>query len=282
MIEVKRKLRLAVLLSGGGTNLQAMLDRAASEELHGEIVAVVSDRQDAYGLVRAQNADVPTHVVEYGRYAVRDAAELAGLADRAAESGGVPVDLEDLDRSQRILKTPDRSKRLLCLAGLVRAEQALISLLEPHEPDYVCLAGYMRLVSPYFLNHFNRRDQWRVLNIHPALLPAFPGQHGYEDTFAYGCKWGGITVHFVDEGEDSGPVIAQAVYPIWPRDDIEQVRARGLKLEYEVYSQCINWLAAGQVEVERGEGDAGGRTRARITDPSYADILRDWVRMALE
>jgi phosphoribosylglycinamide formyltransferase-1 len=284
MNQAQRKLRLAVLLSGGGTNLQALLDRFASGVLKGEVAAVVSDRPDAYGLVRAQNAGVDTHVVDYGRYAVRDAAELAGLADGAAKSGGLPVDLEELDQSQKIIRIPDRTKRLLRLAGLVRAEQALISLLEPYEPDYVCLAGYMRLVSPHFLNHYNRRDRWRVLNIHPALLPAFPGQHGYEDTFAYGCKWGGITVHFVDEGEDSGPVIAQAVYPIWPRDDIEQVRARGLKLEYEVYSQCINWLAAGQVEVERGGGTVGAgiTTRVHITDPSYADIVRGWTRMAFE
>ncbi len=133
----------------------------------------------------------------------------------------------------------------------------------------------MRLVTPYLLGHFNGRGVWRVINIHPALLPAFPGRHGYEDTFAYGCKWGGITVHFVDEGEDSGPVIAQAIYPVWPGDDVESVRLRGLGLEYELYPQCINWLAAGQVEVRSGrESD---RRRAVISDPAYASIMRSWI-----
>ena len=121
MSQAQGKLRLAVLLSGGGTNLQAMLDRSASGALNGEVVAVVSDRPDAYGLVRAQNAGVPTHVMEYGRYAIRDAVELTDLASRAG-SGGLPVDLEELDRSQKIIKNPNRTKRFVRLAGLVRAE----------------------------------------------------------------------------------------------------------------------------------------------------------------
>ncbi|MEM5790310.1 MAG: formyltransferase family protein, partial [Syntrophobacteraceae bacterium] len=111
----------------------------------------------------------------------------------------------------------------------------------------------------------------------PALLPSFPGQHGYEDTFAYGCKWGGITVHFVDEGEDTGPVIAQAVYPIWPGDLPDKIRARGLQLEYEVYPQVINWLAMNHIKLEE---IPGGRPRVRVTDPYYSRILRYWVQMA--
>ena len=92
-------------------------------------------------------------------------------------------------------------------------------------------------------------------NIHPALLPAFPGEHGYEETFAYGVKWGGVTVHFADEGEDTGPIIAQGVYPVWAYHDLGTVRARGLQLEYEIYAQCMNWLACGQV------GNAAGGRR---------------------
>ena len=269
MSHAPRQLRLAVLVSGGGTNLKAILDRSSDGSLNARIVVVASDRPDAYGLVRARDVGVPTEIVDYRGYVLREEEEL----DRNA----LPVDLEELDRAQRIIKSADRRKRLLRLASLVLAEQALIARLDAYQPDYICLAGYMRLVTPYFLNHFNRQDQWRVLNIHPALLPAFPGQHGYEDTFAYGCKWGGITVHFVDEGEDSGPIIAQAVYPVWPHDDIEQVRRRGLRLEYEIYSQCINWLAAGQVQMEHGPEN---RVRAVVTDPSYEDVLRSWSRMA--
>jgi len=154
----------------------------------------------------------------------------------------------------------------------------LIEVLDPYQPDFICLAGYMRLVTPYFLSHYNKERRMRVLNIHPALLPAFPGQHGYEDTFAYGCKWGGITVHFVDEGEDTGPIIAQAVYPIWHDDDVETIRRRGLELEYEIYAQSVNWLAAGQVRIMGGKRD---RMRTAVTDPLQKNIAKNWLEKSL-
>ena len=263
------KLRIAVLISGGGTNLQTMLDRAGDGTLAAQIAVVASDRADAYGLLRARQAGVPTHVVDYQSH-------LRG-APVPSPGNGHQVDLEELDRKQRILHHADREQRLKRLASLVLAEQELIDLLDRYQPDYICLAGFMRLLTPYFLNHFNGPTEYRVVNIHPALLPGFPGEHGYEDTFAYGCKWGGITVHFVDEGEDSGPIIAQAVYPIWADDDVEKIRRRGLGLEYEIYPQCINWLAAGQVVLRRGAGD---RRQVVITDPGYRQILKTWVQKA--
>jgi phosphoribosylglycinamide formyltransferase 1 len=269
MSQPLRKLRLGVLVSGGGTNLQAILDRSGDGALNAEVVVAASDRPDAHGLVRARNARIPTEIVDYSGYVLREEKDL--------DLNALPVDLGELDRAQKIIKSADSRRRLLRLASLVLAEQALIAKLDAYQPDYICLAGYMRLVTPYFLHNFNAGGQWRVLNIHPALLPAFPGQHGYEDTFAHGCKLGGITVHFVDEGEDSGPIIAQAVYPIWPHDDIERVRRRGLQLEYEIYSKCINWLAAGQVRMEHGPEN---RVRAVITDPLYKDVMRAWSRMA--
>jgi phosphoribosylglycinamide formyltransferase 1 len=264
------KLRLAVLVSGGGTNLQALLDRAAAGKLAAEIVVAAGDRSDAFGLVRAQRAGVPTHVVDYK-------ACLQQTIERPLDHK-LPVDLEALARRQKILKIGDRERLLQRLANLVLAEEQLIEILENYQPDYVCMAGFMRLLSPYFLGHYNRDGRWRVINIHPALLPAFPGQHGYDDTFAYGCKWGGITVHFADEGEDTGPIVAQAVYPIWPDDDLERVRGRGLGLEHEMYAQCINWLAANQVEFCPGENN---RVLTRITDPSYRQILKEWTKIAL-
>lgn len=270
MADAIRKLRLVVLISGGGTNLQAILDRSAAGSLSAEVVAVVSDRADARGLARAQKAGVPVHVVDYRDYLDRPWEGAAG--------GGFPVDLEELDRSQKVLKNPDSAKRLERLGRLVLAEQELLTLLDGYRPDYICLAGFMRLLTPYFLNHYNREGQRRVVNVHPALLPAFPGEHGYEDTFSYGCKWGGITVHFVDEGEDSGPIIAQAVYPIWPGDDLEKIRNRGLRLEYEVYSQCINWLAASEVKLDQ---QGGNRPGVLITDPAYPRILESWLRKVL-
>ncbi len=264
------RLRLAVLISGGGTNLQALLDRRAAGKLAAEIVVVASDRTEAYGLVRAEKAGVPIHVVDYKAHLQRDLPDLQELE--------LPVDLTALADRQKILKMADRKKLLERLAKMVLAEDELIHALDRYQPDYICLAGFMRLVSPYFLGHYNREGQWRVINIHPALLPAFPGQHGYEDTFGYGCKWGGITVHFADEGEDTGPIIAQAVYPIWPDDDLETVRRRGLALEYEVYAQCLNWLAAGQVEVC---SPPGRRLTTRIIAPDYQQILKGWIAKAL-
>jgi len=271
MREQGSKPRFAVLISGSGTNLQALLDRASAGTLAAEVAVVTSDRPDAFGLVRAANAGIPTHVVDYRAY------RSIGMNDPLVES--LPVDLEALDRDQKILRNPDPEKRLLQLARLVLAEREILNVLDRYRPDFVCLAGFMRLLTPYFLNHYNRENDWRVMNVHPSLLPAFPGQHGYEDTFAYGGSWGGITVHFADEGEDSGPVIAQAAYPIWPDDDIEKVRQRGLMLEYKVYAQCINWFVAGQVETNLVEG---GRARAVITDPLYRDILRRWVDLAFK
>ncbi len=266
-----KKLRLAVLVSGGGTNLQAMIDRCAAGSLLADIAVVVSDRSGAYGLKRAEKAGIPAFCVDYGSYLTRDVTE--------EFLGKLPVDLVDLDRGQNILRESDPIRRWARLARLVAAERELIEIIDAHRPDYVCLAGFMRLVTPYFIGHFNSGGARKILNIHPALLPSFPGSHGYEDTFGYGCKWGGVTVHFVDEGEDTGPIIAQAVYPIWADDDVEKVRARGLELEYEVYPQVINWLARGYVKLEE---PSGKRTRVVVTDPKYSDIVSGWARRGLE
>ncbi len=266
-----KKLRLAVLVSGGGTNLQAMIDRCAAGSLFADIAVVVSDRPGAFGLERAEKAGIPAFCVDYGSYLTRDVTE--------EFAAGLPVDLDELDRRQNILKGSDPVKRRARLARLAAAERELVEIIDSHGIDYVCLAGFMRLVTPYFIGHFNTGEDRRILNIHPALLPSFPGSHGYEDTYAYGCKWGGITVHFVDEGEDTGPIIAQAVYPVWAGDDVEKVRARGLRLEYEVYSQVINWLAMGWVKIEE---IAEGRARVVVTDSNYPEIVGGWVRRGLE
>ncbi len=263
-----RKIRLAVLVSGGGTNLQALLDRSAAGTLHAEVAVVVSDREDAYGLVRAERAGVPQHIVDYKACMER-------VRDLDPVAISLPVDLHELDSRQKILRDGDPVRRLRRLAGLVLAETELLEILDAYQPDTICLAGFMRLLSPYFLSRYNKEDDWRVLNIHPALLPAFPGEHGYEETFAYGVKWGGVTVHFADEGEDTGPIIAQGVYPVWGDDDLVTIRARGLQLEYEIYAQCINWLACGQVEMQHA---ADGRVRPVIHDPAYPDILKSWVQ----
>jgi phosphoribosylglycinamide formyltransferase 1 len=275
MSQTDNRLRLAVLISGSGTNLQSILDRIRDRELAAEVVVVVSDRADAFGLERAKSAGIPIHVVDYSAF-VRSDQKLKSLLEQVKHE--CSVDVVELDERQRILCSADFDRRRERLARLVLAEHVLIQLLDRYGPDYICLAGFMRLLTPYFLGRYNQGDSYRVINIHPALLPAFPGQHGYQDTFAYGCKWGGITVHFADEGEDTGPIIAQAVYPIWPGDDVDTVRNRGLRIEYEVYTQCLNWIARGQLALHR---EAGSKPRVVITDPAYGEVLRGWLGMAL-
>lgn len=244
----ENRLRLAVFISGSGTNLQSLLDRSLDGRLSADVMVVISDREEAYGLERARKHRVSSYVVDYKKHR------------------------EELYR----IKNREDARRF----AYEKAESEILGILKDYEIDYVILAGFMRLLTPYFLENF-RTDEgiFRVLNIHPALLPAFPGRSGYEDTFRYGCRWGGVTVHFVDEGEDSGPIIAQAVYPIFPEDSLEDVRKRGLRLEYEVYAQCINWIARGMVKVIKSEK---GRPRILIMDPQYKNILQKWMLLAFE
>lgn len=261
-----KRLRIGVLISGSGTNLQALIDRATKGTLEADIVCVGSDRAAAYGLVRAQEAGIATFVVSYEKYLKGDRIDSVEEAEVAA-----------VDARQRILRDQDQEARRDRLRRLMAAEQEIIAHLESHGVELVCLAGFMRLLTPYFLNRFRREDRPGVVNIHPALLPAFPGQHGYRDTYRYGCKWGGITIHFVDEGEDTGPVIAQAVYPIWDEDACEDVQQRGLYLEHLMYAQVVNWIARDQVRLV---ARAGGRPRVRIEDPAYREVVGSWVEAA--
>lgn len=269
MTQLPARVRVGVLVSGSGTNLQAMIDKAASGILHADIAVVLSDRPDAYGLIRAEKAGIPSFCVNYSSMMEEGA--------RIDAEGRFPDDLDELDRRQKILRNPDGIVRRRRLAGLVHAEREMARILDSYGVEYVCLAGFMRLVTPFFIGRYNSGETHRLLNIHPALLPSFPGQHGYEDTFSYGCKWGGITVHFVDEGEDTGPIIAQAVYPILPGDTPDTIRARGLRLEYAVYSQVVNWLAGGFVLAERLPD---GGTRITVTDPAYRKTIEGWLRLA--
>jgi phosphoribosylglycinamide formyltransferase-1 len=246
-----------------------MIDRVEAGTLQARIALVVSNSPDAYGLVRARNHAIPTAVVDYRRY---DKKQLP----RVPESQ-LPEDFAHLVKRQRLYRGLLPAEVQDRMARLILAEREFIRLLEPVGVDLVCLAGFMRLLSPYFISHFQRDGKYRIMNIHPALVPAFPGEHGYADTFSYGCKIGGITVHFVDEGEDTGPVIAQASYPIWPKDTLEQVRQRGLHLEYALYPQCIHWMAQGHLQVTVG---AAGRPVVQILDPNYPDFLQGLIRQA--
>lgn len=189
------RLKIAVLASGSGSNLQAIIDEIKSGFLPVELALVLSDKPQAYALQRAKAAGVPTKVLLPADFASR----------------------EDYD------------------AELVR-------LLKASGAEAVALAGYMRLVTPVFLQAFPHR----VLNIHPALLPSFPGLHGQRQAFEYGVKVAGCTVHFVDEGMDSGPIILQAPVPVLEDDDADSLAARILEQEHIIYPLALRLLAEGK------------------------------------
>jgi len=258
-----------VLISGGGTNLQAMVDQIEAGKLDAEINLVVSNNPGAYGLTRAQKHGIPTAVVDYSKYGKK-------LFPKVDERE-LPSQFPELVKRQRIFHGLPPEEIRDRLARLVLAEQEIVELLNPLAPELICLAGFMRLISPYFIGHYNREDRYGIMNIHPALLPAFPGTDGYGDTFGYGCRFGGITVHFVDEGEDTGPIIAQATYPIWPGDTLDVIRKRGLELEYALYSQCIQWMAQEDLQVDYGKD---GRPQVRILDPEYPRFLEQLTQKA--
>ena len=269
MRKKNNKFKVAVLISGGGTNLQAMIDQIEAGKLDAEISLVVSNNPEAYGLIRAQKYGISTAVVDYRSYSKRLLPKIAKKA--------LPEEFDEVVKGQRIYSGLPNEEVRDRLARLVLAEQEIIRILEPKNPDLICLAGFMRLISPYFIKHYNREDRYGIMNIHPALLPAFPGTDGYGNTFTYGCRFGGITVHFVDEGEDTGPIIAQATYPIWPGDTLDIIRKRGLQLEYVLYSQCIQWMAQGDLQVEAGKD---GRPRVRILDPQYPQFIEQLTQQA--
>ena len=184
--------RLVVLASGSGSTLQALLDAAADPAYGARVVAVGTDKPDAFALERARTADVPTFAV--------------ALAD-----------------------SPDRPAWNTALADAVAA----------HEPDLVVLAGFMRILAPGFLSRF----PGRVVNTHPALLPSFPGAHAVADALAYGVKVSGVTVHLVDEGVDTGPVVAQAAVPVLDGDDEAALQSRIQDVERPLYVDAVGRLA---------------------------------------
>lgn len=191
-------LKLAVLVSGSGSNLQAIIDRAASGLLDAELRVVLSNRSEAFGLERARKAGIPALALSHGDY-----------EDRAG------------------------------------FDQAMIEAIRGHGADAVAMAGFMRMVTPGFLRAF----PGRVLNIHPALLPSFPGTHGQRDAADHGVRIAGCTVHFVDEGMDSGPIVIQAAVPALPTDTGETLGARILTMEHRIYPQALQWLSEGRLTV---------------------------------
>ncbi len=205
-------IRIGVLVSGSGSNLQAILDALAAKKLDAEIAVVVSNIATAGGLDRARAAGVTAVVIDHTSFARR----------------------EDFDA-------------------------ALVAELRKHQVDYVVLAGFMRIVTEVLLSAF----PMRVVNVHPALLPAFPGVHAQKQALDYGVRVTGCTVHFVDGGTDTGPIIAQAVVPVLDGDDENALRDRILAKEHALLPQVLQWIAEGRVTIPRASAP-GERTRVAV------------------
>jgi phosphoribosylglycinamide formyltransferase 1 len=206
-----RKIKVGALVSGRGSNLQAIIDNSENGSLTAELAVVISDQPDAYALERARKHNIP----------------------------GVYVSAKDF-----------KGKRN-------EYDAVLVKELQKYNAEVVVLAGFMRIITPTLLTAFPHR----VLNIHPALLPSFPGLHVQKAALDHGARFSGCTVHFVDEGMDTGPIIIQAVVPILDNDTEDTLSARILKQEHKIYSRAIQLYADGRLRIEgRRVFVTGGRT----------------------
>jgi phosphoribosylglycinamide formyltransferase-1 len=251
---MKSKIRIGALISGTGTNLQAILKACQQEKINGTVVFIGSDNPAAAGLQMGRQSGIPTFVVDYR------AIERSYRADPDHMTPPSDFQLDDIRRKQNLFPFgADRGKVAQFLTGRSLAEDQLLRQLQAHPFDLLVCAGFMRVLTPYFLDRVNTDpDHPRIMNIHPALLPAFPGIDGYADTFRYGCKIAGCTVHFVDYGEDTGPIIAQRAFPIEDDDTIDSVKKKGLALEWALYPQCIQFFAQGRLRLERCSFELAG------------------------
>ncbi|MBI5897186.1 MAG: phosphoribosylglycinamide formyltransferase, partial [Desulfobacterales bacterium] len=238
------KIRIGALISGGGTNLQAIIDACEAGGIDGQVVFVGADTPAARGLERAQRHGIPTFVVDYAQI-MRRCKETPGALPLPADG-----DIEEIMAKQSLFGPTAPAEKVRRFVGTrIVAEARLLAAMAEYKPDLLVLAGFMRNLTPYFIDRFNTDPGFpRIMNIHPALLPAFPGVDGYGDTFRYGCKVGGCTVHFIDYGEDSGPIIGQLSFIIDERDTLESVKKKGLALEWLLYPQCVQWFAENRLQ----------------------------------
>lgn len=192
-------LKLGVLISGNGSNLQSIIDHIEKGSLKTIIKIVISNNPEAYGITRAKKHGIPVVVLKNGDFKNKEA-----------------FDLE------------------------------LIRILKNNCVDLVILAGFMRIITPTLLKAFPHK----IINIHPALLPSFPGIHGQKQALDYGVKLSGCTVHFVDEGVDTGPIIIQSAVQVFDDDTEETLAARILKEEHRIYPRAIQLFAEGKIEIK--------------------------------
>ncbi|HEB82304.1 MAG TPA: phosphoribosylglycinamide formyltransferase [Gammaproteobacteria bacterium] len=194
-----KKLSLVVLISGSGSNLQAIIDAIQSGELNAEIRLVISNRADAGGLQRAEKAGIETRVIDHKHY-------------------------------------PDRES----------FDRAMIAEIDPLQPDLVILAGFMRILSPAFIEHFEHR----LLNIHPSLLPRYKGLNTHQQAIDNSDAIHGASVHFVNVELDSGPLVIQAEVPVLPGDDAKTLAARVLEQEHRIYPLAIKLYGEGKLHFD--------------------------------
>jgi phosphoribosylglycinamide formyltransferase-1 len=192
------KLPIGVLISGSGTNLQAIIDAIEAGKLDAKIEVVVSNKANAFGVERARRHGIPTEVLDHRSFSSREA-----------------------------------------------YDEAVVAILRQRRVALVVLAGFMRLLSPGFIRAFANR----IMNIHPALLPAFPGLNVQQRAVEHGVRFSGCTVHFVNEECDEGPIIIQAVVPVLPDDTGETLAARILEQEHRIYPRAIQLYAAGRLQI---------------------------------
>ena len=190
---------IVVLISGSGSNLQALIDACAQKRINGVLRAVFSNKAEAYGLERAREAGIPAHALTASQYASREA-----------------------------------------------FDSALMQEIDAYAPDVVVLAGYMRILSPAFVARYSGR----LLNIHPSLLPKYPGLHTHRQVLDNGDEEHGTSVHFVTDELDGGPVILQAKVPVFAGDDEEVITARVQHQEHAIYPLVVGWFVDGRLAMK--------------------------------
>ncbi len=193
------KKRIVVLISGGGTNLQAIIDACKLGEIPADVVAVISNKANVYGLERATRAGIANKVLSHKNFATR----------------------EDYD-------------------------QALVAAIDEFNPDLVVLAGFMRILTPYFVQHFSGK----LLNIHPSLLPKYQGLNTHQRAIDAKDTEHGVSVHFVTEELDGGPVILQAKVPIFAQDTADDLASRVHEQEHRIYPLVIKWFCQGRLKMQ--------------------------------
>ncbi len=191
-----KKTRLAVFVSGGGTNLQAIIDAGIPSV---DIVLVFSNNPEAYALERARRHGIPFEVIDHKNYNSR----------------------EDYDRD-------------------------ILRVIEPYGVELIALAGFMRILSPVFVRAYKNK----IVNLHPALLPSFPGIHAARQALEAGVKYTGVTIHFVDEGVDTGPIILQSIVPVYDDDTEETLLERIHEEEHKIYPEAIRLVSEGKITIE--------------------------------